>query len=131
MLTEEVLLEALCFDFVVDCPHADLVDIFASRPGNQIVQEYAWSIAHDSLVPSTFHILCLTITVLDIERRYVCYIHQRSLQLLVTYMHNVWQMRLTLHLLMNAFQHRLFLNKQDPVTDHMEPSKTLNSPSLT
>ena len=54
LLTEEVLLEALCFDFVVDCPHADLVDIFASRPGDQIVQEYAWSIAHDSLVPSTF-----------------------------------------------------------------------------
>jgi hypothetical protein len=48
LLTEEVLLEALCFDFVVDSPHVDLVDLFDSRTEDMIVQEYAWSIAHDS-----------------------------------------------------------------------------------
>jgi hypothetical protein len=48
LLTEEVLLEALCFDFVVDSPHADLVDLFDSHADDILVQEYAWSIAHDS-----------------------------------------------------------------------------------
>lgn len=48
LLTEEVLLETLCFDFVVDSPHADLVDLFDSHTDDLLVQEYAWSIAHDS-----------------------------------------------------------------------------------
>jgi cyclin K len=48
LFTEEVLLEALCFDFVVDSPHADLVDLFDSHSDDILVQEYAWSIAHDS-----------------------------------------------------------------------------------
>ncbi|KAF8894590.1 cyclin-like protein [Infundibulicybe gibba] len=48
LLTEEVLLEALCFDFVVDSPHAELVDLFDSRESDILMQEYAWSLAHDS-----------------------------------------------------------------------------------
>ncbi|KAJ8520428.1 hypothetical protein ONZ45_g2786 [Pleurotus djamor] len=49
LLTEEALLEALCFDFLVSSPHADLVDLFDSY-GNtsSSVCEGAWSIAHDS-----------------------------------------------------------------------------------
>jgi hypothetical protein len=48
LATEEVLLEALCFDFVVDSPHSHLVDIFNAGATEDQVQEYAWSIAHDS-----------------------------------------------------------------------------------
>lgn len=49
LLTEEVLLEGLCFDFVVDSPHAELVDLFDARSSNnQQVEECAWSIANDS-----------------------------------------------------------------------------------
>ncbi|KAH6918608.1 cyclin-like protein [Coprinopsis sp. MPI-PUGE-AT-0042] len=48
LYTEEVLLEALCFDFVVDSPHAELVDLFDSCECDLLVQEYAWSFAHDS-----------------------------------------------------------------------------------
>ncbi|XP_006458150.1 hypothetical protein AGABI2DRAFT_199478 [Agaricus bisporus var. bisporus H97] len=48
LATEEVLLEALCFDFVVDSPHSHLVDIFNGVSTEDQVQEYAWSIAHDS-----------------------------------------------------------------------------------
>ena len=49
LLTEEVLLEALCFDFVIDSPHAELVDLYEvpSSPNPQ-VEECAWSIANDS-----------------------------------------------------------------------------------
>ncbi|TFY72717.1 hypothetical protein EVG20_g288 [Dentipellis fragilis] len=46
--TEEVLLEALCFDFVVDSPHADLVDLFEAQESDPTIEDYAWSIAHDS-----------------------------------------------------------------------------------
>ncbi|EPQ58145.1 cyclin-like protein [Gloeophyllum trabeum ATCC 11539] len=46
--TEEALLEALCFDFVVDNPHAELVDLFDALPDEPVVQEYAWSFANDS-----------------------------------------------------------------------------------
>ena len=49
--TEEVLLEALCFDFVVATPHAELVDLFNSRQEKPEVEEYAWTIASDSYVP--------------------------------------------------------------------------------
>lgn len=48
LLTEEVLLEALCFDFVVDSPHAELVDLFDAHEDENLVQDYAWSIAHDT-----------------------------------------------------------------------------------
>jgi hypothetical protein len=48
---EEVLLEALCFDFVVDSPHADLVDLFETHDVSHRLQDFAWSIAHDSSVP--------------------------------------------------------------------------------
>ncbi|TFK54909.1 cyclin-like protein [Heliocybe sulcata] len=46
--TEEALLEALCFDFVVDNPHAELADLFDAHPDEFKVQEYAWSFASDS-----------------------------------------------------------------------------------
>ncbi|KAF9451053.1 cyclin-like protein [Macrolepiota fuliginosa MF-IS2] len=52
LLTEEVLLEAICFDFVVENPHSHLVDMFDAVSTDDLVQEYAWSIAHDSLVYS-------------------------------------------------------------------------------
>ncbi|KXN82091.1 Cyclin pch1 [Leucoagaricus sp. SymC.cos] len=48
LLTEEVLLEAICFDFVVENPHPHLVDMFDAASTEDLVQEYAWSIAHDS-----------------------------------------------------------------------------------
>ena len=48
LLTEEVLLEALCFDFVVDSPHAELLDLFESLGSEMELREYAWSLAHYS-----------------------------------------------------------------------------------
>ncbi|OCH95518.1 cyclin-like protein [Obba rivulosa] len=48
LLTEEALLEALCFDFVVDSPHAELVDLFDSRQEEPYVEDCAWTIANDS-----------------------------------------------------------------------------------
>jgi len=48
LAAEEVLLEALCFDFVIDSPHADLVDLFDAHDVAYRFQDYAWSIAHDS-----------------------------------------------------------------------------------
>ncbi|KAF8959060.1 cyclin-like protein [Flammula alnicola] len=48
LLTEEVLLEALCFDFVVESPHAELLDLFDRLGSDFEVQEYSWSLAHDS-----------------------------------------------------------------------------------
>ncbi|KAK1226564.1 hypothetical protein PQX77_010447 [Marasmius sp. AFHP31] len=48
LLTEEYLLEAICFDFTVESPHADLVDLFGSGPHDYVMQDYAWSLAHDS-----------------------------------------------------------------------------------
>ncbi|KAH9484309.1 Cyclin pch1 [Psilocybe cubensis] len=48
LLTEEVLLEALCFDFIVESPHAELLDLFETLESDLEVQEYAWSLAHDS-----------------------------------------------------------------------------------
>ncbi|KAL4265239.1 cyclin family protein [Pleurotus pulmonarius] len=47
LLTEEALLEALCFDFLVISPHADLVNLFETFQDDPVC-EYAWSIAHDS-----------------------------------------------------------------------------------
>ncbi|KAI1795966.1 cyclin-like protein [Ganoderma leucocontextum] len=49
LLTEEVLLEGLCFDFVVDNPHSELVDLYEAHPNNNPqIEECAWSIANDS-----------------------------------------------------------------------------------
>lgn len=48
LLTEEALLEALCFDFVTTSPHVILVDIFDMQQASTQVQDYAWSLAHDS-----------------------------------------------------------------------------------
>ena len=49
LLTEEVLLEALCFDFIVPTPHSDLVDLFDAQPEAAAqLEEFAWSIANDS-----------------------------------------------------------------------------------
>lgn len=44
------MLEALAFDFVVGSPHADLVDLFDASEADALLQDYAWSIAHDSFV---------------------------------------------------------------------------------
>jgi hypothetical protein len=49
-------LEALCFDFIVDSPHAELLDMFDALESATEVQEYAWSLAHDSWVNSVFSI---------------------------------------------------------------------------
>jgi hypothetical protein len=46
LLTEEVLLETLCFDFVVENPHAELLNLFEANKDHP--RDYAWSIAHDS-----------------------------------------------------------------------------------
>ena len=46
LFTEEVLLEAICFDFVIGSPHAELVDLFDAYGDSS--RDYAWSIAHDS-----------------------------------------------------------------------------------
>ncbi|KIJ17386.1 hypothetical protein PAXINDRAFT_112329 [Paxillus involutus ATCC 200175] len=48
LLAEEVLLEALCFDFVITSPHVVLVEMFDTSQGSTRVQDYAWSLAHDS-----------------------------------------------------------------------------------
>ncbi|THU90718.1 cyclin-like protein [Dendrothele bispora CBS 962.96] len=48
LLVEEYLLEALCFDLTVESPHAYLVDLFSVAPDDRVVQDYAWTIAHDS-----------------------------------------------------------------------------------
>ncbi|KAI0341687.1 cyclin-like protein [Trametopsis cervina] len=48
LLIEEILLEALCFDFVVRSPHADLVDLLEARQESNEFEEYAFTIANDS-----------------------------------------------------------------------------------
>ncbi|KAF8654160.1 hypothetical protein AX16_003689 [Volvariella volvacea WC 439] len=48
LLTEEVLLEALCFDFVVESAHAELVELFEAFSTDRMIQEFAWSLAHDT-----------------------------------------------------------------------------------
>lgn len=48
LLTEEVLLEALCFDFVVQTPQTNLIDLLEARPESIELEEYAFSIANDS-----------------------------------------------------------------------------------
>ncbi|KAJ7582739.1 cyclin-like protein [Mycena floridula] len=48
LTTEEALLEALCFDFIVESPHAELVQLFVKHQTDSATQECAWSLAHDS-----------------------------------------------------------------------------------
>jgi len=48
LLTEEVLLEALCFDFVVESPHTSLVDLLEARAESEEIEDYAWTISNDS-----------------------------------------------------------------------------------
>ena len=48
LVTEEYLLQAICFDFTVESLHAELVDLFVSSPDDRTVQDYAWTFAHDS-----------------------------------------------------------------------------------
>lgn len=45
---EEVLLEALCFDFVVASPHAELIDLLNAHQEKPEVEEHSWTIASDS-----------------------------------------------------------------------------------
>jgi len=47
LATEEALLETLCFEFWVESPHAQLIDLL-NVYAPQELQDYAWSIAHDS-----------------------------------------------------------------------------------
>lgn len=51
LLTEEALLEALCFDFIVDPPHEILVDVLEKHMPDEVDKalcDVAWSLAHDS-----------------------------------------------------------------------------------
>lgn len=54
LLTEEALLEALCFDFIVESPHEVMVDILEKHmpeETDKALCDVAWSLAHDSYVP--------------------------------------------------------------------------------
>jgi hypothetical protein len=92
LLTEEVLLEALCFDFVVQSPHSELVDLFDAHEDDLVVQDYAWSIAHDSSVPLPCLVRHLSKCVLDTGRLYACFINHRLLRPRVTCLPSVSQM---------------------------------------
>lgn len=53
LLTEEALLEALCFDFIVDSPHENLVDILEEHMPEEVDKvlcDVAWTLANDSCV---------------------------------------------------------------------------------
>lgn len=87
LLVEEVLLEAICFDFVVDSPHAELVELFNSLEETMLVKEYAWSIAHDSFVchelstPFTHDVVQISDAALYTtitENHSSCLLHPRS-----------------------------------------------------
>jgi hypothetical protein len=45
---EELLVETLCFDFLVHHPHSILVDLLQSMPEDTILEDHSWSIANDS-----------------------------------------------------------------------------------
>jgi len=47
LATEEALLETLCFEFWVESPHSQLVDLLEVYAPPEL-QDYVWSIAHDS-----------------------------------------------------------------------------------
>ena len=48
LTAEEVLLDALCFDFVVDSPHFDLVSLFEMHQLPDLLHDHAFSIANDT-----------------------------------------------------------------------------------
>ncbi|KLO18582.1 cyclin-like protein [Schizopora paradoxa] len=53
LLTEEALLDALCFDFIIANPHEILVDLFhrhtpLAEENEDQLKDLAWCIAHDS-----------------------------------------------------------------------------------
>ena len=50
LTAEEVLLDALCFDFVVDSPHFDLVSLFEIHQLPDALHDHAFSIANDTFV---------------------------------------------------------------------------------
>ena len=50
LTAEEVLLDALCFDFVVDSPHFDLVTLFDMHQLPDMLHDHAFSIANDTSV---------------------------------------------------------------------------------
>ncbi|KAI0818595.1 hypothetical protein BC629DRAFT_1463074 [Irpex lacteus] len=54
-IEDRSLLEALCFDFVVRSPHADLVDLLEARQETIEFEEYAFSIANDSTPLCVLH----------------------------------------------------------------------------
>jgi len=49
LVSEEALLEVLCFDFWVENVHEHLIDLLEDW-APPLLQDYAWSIAHDSSV---------------------------------------------------------------------------------
>lgn len=51
LASEEALLEVLCFDFWVENVHEHLIDLLEDW-APPALQDYAWSIAHDSFVSS-------------------------------------------------------------------------------
>lgn len=51
LAAEEVVLDALCFDFVTPSPHAEIAGI-AEKHDDGAVHDHAWTLAHDSLVTS-------------------------------------------------------------------------------
>ena len=50
LTAEEVLLDALCFDFIVDSPHFDLVSLFEMHQLPESLHDHAFSIANDTFV---------------------------------------------------------------------------------
>ncbi|VDB82931.1 unnamed protein product [Peniophora sp. CBMAI 1063] len=48
LTAEEVLLDALCFDFIVDSPHFDLVSLFEMHQLPDSLHDHAFSIANDT-----------------------------------------------------------------------------------
>lgn len=48
LATEEVLLDALCFDFIVDHPQAELVDLLTAFQARETLEQYAWTLVNDS-----------------------------------------------------------------------------------
>lgn len=68
------MIEALCFDFAVENPHAKLADMFEAHEVDDLVQEHAWSFAHDSFALRSFRSVFIPyiIQILDIGRHSVC-----------------------------------------------------------
>lgn len=48
LATEEILLDALCFDFTVDHPQGHLIDLLDAVEANELLHQYAWTLINDS-----------------------------------------------------------------------------------